>query len=174
MPRPAAVPFVIRRVQSVVAALSVTETREDSHGLLRLEPGRLVAQWSTARATTHVGMEVRTDRTLGPVHEVALPLWALAGARVRWRLLAWPPRRQLVLRAADLRAFEALAGEAGLLLEHPAELVLDLRGGDRATAREFVADLELALAEAALEEAEASDRLPGADSAGPALPGAGG
>jgi hypothetical protein len=45
-----------------------------------------------------------------------------------------------------------------LLLEHPAELVLDLRRGDRAVGREFVAELDLALA-AALQAAESHGRL---------------
>lgn len=155
----AAVPFVIRRTHNVVSGPEVTAIREDSHGLLRLEAGKLVAQWSTAREASRVGHEIRVDRSLGPVEEVSVPLAALAGARVRWRLLPWPPRWQLVLRAADLQAFRALAGEAGLLLEHPAELVLDLRRADRVAAREFAAELDLALAEAALEAAEGEGRL---------------
>ena len=64
-----------------------------------------------------------------------------------------------MLQAADLHAFRALAGEAALLLDHPAELVLDLRRGDRAVAREFVAELDLALAEAALQAAESHGAL---------------
>jgi hypothetical protein len=72
-----------------------------------------------------------------------------------------------VLRAADLTVFDALAGEARLLLEHPAELVLDLRRADRAVAREFAADLELALAERSLQAAERQARLsPGAGQRG--------
>ena len=168
----AAVPFVIRRVHSVVSGPEVTAIREDSHGLLRLEAGRLVAQWSTAREASRVGHGTRVDRSLGPVREVSLLLTALAGARVRWRLLPWPPRWQLVLRAADLQAFRPLVGEAGLLLEHPAELVLDLRRADRVLAREFAAELDLALAEAALEAAERQGRLPASDPTGrtPRLP----
>ena len=69
-------------------------------------------------------------------------------------LLGW----QLVLRAADLRAFERLAGAARLPLTHPAELVLDLRHRDRAVAREFALDLSLALAEEAVRLAERETR----------------
>jgi hypothetical protein len=164
----AAVPFVIRRVHGVVRLREITSTREDSYGLLRLEAGRMVVQWSTARETSRVGQEIRVDRDLGPVHEVPVPLTGLSGCRVRWRLFPWPPRWELVLRAADLQAFSALAGETGLLLEHPAELVLELRPADRALAREFSLDLDLALAEAALEAVETQDRLRSAGRAGEA------
>jgi hypothetical protein len=94
------------------------------------------------------------------VQQVSLPVTGLAGARVRWRFLPWPPRWQLVLRAADLQAFRVLAGEAALLLEHPAELALDLRRSDRAIAREFAAELDFALAEASLQAAEGQVELP--------------
>lgn len=159
MSAPTVVPFVIRRAHSVVRGREVTETKEASHGLLRLEAGRVVAQWSTARQTLRAGSEVRVDHSLGPVREVVLPVGALAGARVTWRW-GWRPRWQLVLQAADLQAFAVLAGEAGLLLEHPAELALDIRRADRALAREFAADLALALAEASLQAVDGPERLP--------------
>ena len=94
---------------------------------------------------------------------MSLPRAGMAGARVRWRFLPWPPRWQLVLRAADLTAFDAMAGEARLLLEHPAELVLDLRWADRDVAREFAADVALALAERNLQAAERQAALSPAD-----------
>jgi hypothetical protein len=140
----------------------ITATRDDSHGLLRLDGQRLVAQWSTVREVSRVGSTIRVDREIGPVRNVSLALRGLAGARVRWRALPWPPRWQLVLQAADLQAFRALADEAGLPLDHPAELVLDLRRTDRGLARQFVTELELALAEDALEAAEQADPLPSA------------
>ena len=158
MTSPTAVPFVVRRENGVVRGFSVMATRDVSHGLLRLDAGRVVAQWSTARETSRAGWEIRVDHEQGPVHEVELPLGGLAGARVRWRLLPWPPRWQLVIRAADLRLFEPLAGELRLPLSHPAELVLDLRPSDRAVAREFAADLSLALAEEAVLVAEREGR----------------
>ena len=132
MTSPTAVPFVVRRENGVVRGFSVMATRDVSHGLLRLDAGRVVAQWSTARETSRAGWEIRVDHEQGPVHEVELPLGGLAGARVRWRLLPWPPRWQLVIRAADLRLFESLAGELRLPLSHPAALVLAHRPSDRA------------------------------------------
>lgn len=160
MTSPGTVPFIIRRDHSVIRGPEITATREDSHGLLRIEGRRLVAQWSTVREVSRVGSTFRVDRELGPVRDVSLPLHGLAGAQVRWRVCPWPPCWQLVLHAADLQAFRALADEAGLALEHPAELVLDLRRTDRALARQFAADLDLALAEDALEAAERADPLP--------------
>ena len=166
MIKPSAVPFVLRRTHAVVRGREVRETREASHGLLRIEPGRVVAQWRTSRVISQAGSEVRTDRELDAVQEVVLPLAGLAGAQVRWTLRRWPPGWQLVLRAADLQTFAAFAGAAALPLAHPAELVLDLRVADRAVAREFAADLALALAELALHAAEAPDALPPAERAG--------
>jgi hypothetical protein len=138
----------------VVSGGEVSETVEDAHGLLRLERTRIVVQWSTAREVTRVGREIRTDRELGPVREAVLPLVDLAGVELKRGRWPWRARWTLVLRAADLRAFEALAGDAGLVLEHPAELTLDLRRGDLPTAHEFVQDLELALADHLLASAE--------------------
>jgi hypothetical protein len=154
-----AVPFLIRRMHSAIRGPEITATREEFHGLLRLSDGHLVFQWSTSREISRVGREILLSRDLGPVREVSLPVRGLAGAQVRWRFLPWPPRWQLVLRAADLQAFRVLAGEAALLLEHPAELVLELRRSDRALAREFAAELDFALAEASLQAAEEQDQL---------------
>ena len=153
----AIVPFHIRRDHTVIRGPEITATRDDSHGLLRLDGQRLVAQWTTVRETTRVGSTMQADRELGPVQSLSLPLLGLASARVRWRVFPWPPRWQLLLQAADLQAFRALADEAGLPLDHPAELVLDLRRIDRGLARQFAAELDLALAEAALEAAERAD-----------------
>jgi hypothetical protein len=153
-----AVPFVVRREQGTVRGFSVTATTEVTHGLLRLVAGRVVAQWSTARETSRAGWEISVDHERLPVQEVEIPLEGLAGAQVRWRFLPWPPRWQLVVHAADLRAFERLAGQLRLPQSHPAELVLDLRAADRAAAREFAADLTLALAEEAVRLAERDSR----------------
>ena len=157
MPHSAAVPFVLRRSNDVVGALTITSTTETVHGLLRLDDDRLVIQWRVARSTDHVGMEIRTDKQVEPVREVVVPLSAVAGAAVRWRW--WPPGPYLVLTAADLRAFEAVAGAAGLSLDHPAELALRLRGADRALGAEFAAELELAIAGRELEGADDSRAL---------------
>jgi len=126
----------------------VTSTTETVHGLLRLEEDRLVVQWRLGRRTETVGAtEVSTDREYETVREVVLPLASVAGARVRrpwWSVFVGP---RLVLRAADLQAFDAIAGGEGLRLDHPAELVLRLRRKDLLAAEEFTADLALALAQ---------------------------
>ncbi len=122
-------------------------------------------QWRVARSTSHVGMEIRTDNEVGPVREVVIPLRAVAGAAVRWNW-RWPPGLCLVLTAADLRAFEEVAGAAGLSLEHPAELLLRLRRSDRALGVEFAGELELAIAERAIAVAEGKPLLEGGGSPG--------
>ena len=152
MPHSAAIPFLLRRRHDVVG-LAITTTRETVHGLLRLDGDTLHVQWRVAKSTDYVGMEIRSDKEVGPVREVAIPLSAIAGAVVKWQW-RWPPSPYLVLTAADLRAFEEVAGAAGLSLDHPAELVLRLRRSDRDVGVEFVGELELAIAERAIAAAE--------------------
>jgi len=162
MSRVAAVPFHLRRSEDAFTGTSVTSTTETVHGLLRLEADRLVLQWRLARQTQHVGsMSVHTDEELEEVRELTIPLSGLAGAGLRRRW--WMPWSTplLVLRAADLRAFEEVAGEGGLRQAHPAELILRLRRTDVPVAEEFASELDLALAERALAEAEEGPALPG-------------
>jgi hypothetical protein len=163
MAHAAALPFSLRRGQDVIGE-EITSTRETVHGLLRLDGERLVIQWRVARATDRVGREIRTDREVEPVREVVVPLTGLAGATVRGGWRRWLRGPQLVLTAADLRAFEGVAGQGGLRLDHPAELVLRLRHADRAAAGEFAGELELALAERALHAAEERESLASASS----------
>src|SRR5687768_17483994 len=118
MAHSAALPFVLRRSHDVVG-WEIVSTRETVHGLLRLEGDRVFIQWRVARSTDHVGMSIRTDHEVEPVREVVIPLGAVAGASVRWRW-RWPPGPYVILTAADLRAFEEIAGAAGLSLDHPA------------------------------------------------------
>ena len=154
-----AFPFVLRRSKDEVGVFEITSMSETVHGVLRLEDDRLAFQWRVSRSTDVVGFEIRTDRELEPVREEELPLSALAGATVRWRWFRWPPGRYLVLTAADLRAFEAVGGEAGLKLDHPAELEIKIRRADRTAAAEFAGELNLAIAERALAAAEAARGL---------------
>ena len=165
MPHSAAVPFLLERKHDVVG-WEVTSTRETVHGLLRLDGGRLYVQWRVAKSTSHVGMQIRTDTEVGPVREVMIPLTAVAGAAVRWNW-RWPPGPCLILTAADLRAFEEVAGAAGLSLDHPAELVLRLRRSDRALGVEFAGELELAVAERAIAAAEGKPMLEGGQPGAP-------
>ena len=159
MARSAALPFTVRRSRDVIAGASVTTLTEIVYGLLRVTDTTLVVQWQLARQTDHVGLEIRSDEQIDAVREVAIPLEAVAGGAVRrrwWRLLHGP---EIVLTAADLGAFEAITGDGGLRSAHPAELVLQLRRGDRLAAEEFSA--ELALARAELAPPAGLDELPG-------------
>ena len=164
MPHSAAVPFLLQRRHDVVG-VAITTTRETVHGLLRLDGDKLYVQWRIARSTDHVGMTIRSDKEIEPVREVVIPLTAIAGAAVKWNW-RWPPGPRLVLTAADLRAFEEVAGAAGLSLDHPAELELRLRRSDRAPGVEFAGELELAIAERAIAVAESTPLLKGAEQQG--------
>ena len=151
----AALPFHLKRAHEQFTMSDFTTTTERIHGLLRLEKDRLVVQWRLARTTERMGAaSMSTDRELEEVREITLPLKAVAGARVRRRW--WRITPSLVLRAADLQAFDGVAGQEGLALDHPAELVLRLRRRDRLAAEEFTAELALALA-------QLDDRLASAD-----------
>ncbi|HTK52078.1 MAG TPA: hypothetical protein VL308_09345 [Gemmatimonadaceae bacterium] len=150
MAHSAAIPFLLHRRHDVVG-VAITTTRETIHGLLRLDGDQLHVQWRIARSTDHVGMTIRSDKEIEPVREVVIPLSAIAGAAVKWRW-RWPPGPHLLLTAADLRAFEEVAGTAGLSLDHPAELELRLRRSDRALGAEFASELELAVADREIAE----------------------
>lgn len=160
MPHSAALPFSLKRGQQVVGTKEITTTTEVVHGILRLDGERLVIQWRVARSTDHVGFEIRTDQEVEAVREVTVPLAGIAAATVRQRWRDWPPGPRLILTAADLRAFEEIAGAAGLMLDHPAQLILPIRRTDRLAAQEFASELQLALAEHMLRAADDTERLP--------------
>jgi hypothetical protein len=155
-----AFPFSYRRSSDVMKGMEYVTTRETVHGLLRYGVEGLVMQWRMTRSREVVGSEIRTDRSIEEVREVTVPAGALAAARVRWLWWRWPPGRYLVLTASDLRAFEEIAGAAGLQLDHPAELALPIGRGELLAAREFAGEIELAAADRALREAEREQRLP--------------
>jgi len=159
MPYTAVLPFFLRRSNDVVGITEITSTSERVHGLLRLEGDRLVVQWRVARETERVGMEIRTDHEVEPVREVVVPLAALGGAEVRATGLRRLLGPQVVLTAADLRAFEEIAGATGLRLAHPAALKLRILRSDHLLAQEFAGELNLAVAEHALRQVEEPDYL---------------
>ncbi len=159
MPASSALPFHLTRSSQVIDAEGIRQTTERIDGLLRLDGNGLVVQWRAVRQTRRYGNVTRSDQELDPVRESVVPLAALAGAEVRAGVRHWLHPR-VVLTAADLRAFEDVAGAAGLRLDHPDTLLLDIRRADRLAAREFAADVNLALAERALGKAESSGRLP--------------
>jgi len=143
----AALPFTLKKSNDAFSGDGMTSTTETVHGLLLLDEDRLVIQWRRARKTDHIGNEIRSEEEVEAVREVVIPLSGVAGAAVRrrwWHTLTGP---RLVLTAADLRAFEEVAGSGGLATRHPAELVLRLRRSHTLAAEEFAAELELAVAE---------------------------
>jgi hypothetical protein len=159
MRRSAALPFNLRRSEDVLGSAEMTTTTERVYGLLRLDGDQLLIQWRLTRKTQTLGSEIRTEEEMEPVREIVLPLRALAGAKVRRPWWLFGAGLRLVLTAADLQAFDALVGEGGLKLAHPAEVVLRLRRRDALAAEEFTAELALALAELSLPEAERREML---------------
>ena len=166
MSHSAALPFLLKRGTQVFTSSGMTTTRETIHGLLRLETNQLTIQWRVGRKTERLDEEIRTDAEVEPVRQLVVPLRGIAGAAVRRRWRDWLFGPRLVLTAADLSAFEDLAGEGGLSLDHPAELILRLRRSDRLAAEEFGAELALAIAEhdvaAAGKKATLEDQRSGA------------
>ena len=129
------------------------------HGLLRLEGDELTVQWRLARKIDYVGFSIRTDEELEEVREARIPISSMAGSIVRrpwWRFWSGP---QIVLEASDLQALEAVAGEHGLRLAHPAQLVLTVRRSDALAAAEFAAELEIAVAERTLAHSDRERQL---------------
>lgn len=164
-PPVAALPFVIRRSTDAFTMSVYTATTITAHGLLRVEGDRLVIQWRVSRTTDRHGLGYSSEEEHEEVRECSVPLGQIAAARLErtWRLFGRAPR--LVLTAADLRAFESVAGPTGLALAHPSRLELQLQRGDDVAGREFAAELELAISELQLRRAESSGReaLPGGD-----------
>jgi hypothetical protein len=158
MPQSVALPFTIRRSDDIIDRGRITQTTETVHGLLHLAGETLTIEWRLYRETGHVGSEIRTDREVDAVRTVAVPIRRVGGAHVQRGGWPWPFKPRLVLTAADLQAFEAIAGVEGLRLEHPAELVLTLRRSDHLLAEEFAAELALAIAQAGVA-AEASRQI---------------
>ncbi|MFH1762744.1 MAG: hypothetical protein ABIF09_01005 [Gemmatimonadota bacterium] len=152
MTHSAALPFTLRRSNDVISGGGITTTTETVHGLLRLVDDRLLVQWRLARKTDHIGGEIRSDEEVEAVRQVAIPLEGVAGAVVRHRWWEWPGGSRLELTASDLQAFEEIAGQAGLRMTHPAQLVLKVQRRDRLAAEEFAADLALALARQSLSD----------------------
>lgn len=158
LPARAAFPFVLTRSDQVFGE-ETRITTETLQGLLVLQGGQLQVQWRREQQTNRYGMEVRSDRAIDPVRATAVPLGALSSARLEerwWRRGAW-----LVIMAADLAAFDGVAGADGLQLDHPGELRVPVARAAREQARSFVSELEYALAELAIQRAEAAEpRLP--------------
>ena len=170
VPTVSAVPFTFKRSQDLGTSWkyeSKTGTyefnrKETAHGLVRLEADRLVIQWRLAvrrQLMSDASYETRED--IEPVREIVIPLAKVAGAFVperRWWHWTGP---KLVITASDLLAFEKIAGQEGLRLEHPSKLVLRIKAADRLIAREFAAELALNVAQLPAGDGDtAASRLP--------------
>ena len=143
-----AVPFSVplsEQILSSDAGLTYVTAKRRVHGVARVDDDRLVLQLAESRAVvqlTEMGVTQRMESD--PVAERAIPLALVGDARLRRHWLWW----QLVLTAADLRAFEGLPGAEGV------ELRLRVDRRHRALAEELVGTLQLALAELAVQRAE--------------------
>lgn len=161
-----ALPFTLKRSEDVIDMTDFSVTTETIHGLLRLEERALVMQWRVARKIETMSGELRTDQEVEAVREVSIPLEGVAGSSVRMpRWWPWGAPR-FVLTASDLQAFEAVAGESGLKLAHPAELVLRIRRTDRLAAEEFSAELAMAVAKHALARGHERELMEGDEGGG--------
>ncbi len=140
----ASLPFIFKRSTDRFGA-EIVSTVETFQGLVHLDGDRLVVQWRVARNTDRFGKVIGSEREVGDVREVVVPLSAIAAAVVRRR--GFLGGRECVLIASDLGGFAALAGADALALDHPAEFTIPVRRADRVLAEEFAADLALALAE---------------------------
>ena len=163
MPHSAALPFTLRRSNDVISGGGITTTTETVHGLLRLGDDHLLVQWRLARKTDQIGGEIRSDEEVEAVRQVNIPLEGLAGALVRRRWWKWSGGLRLELTASDLGAFEEVAGQAGLRMAHPAQLVVRVHRKDRLAAEEFAAEIALALAERSLDAGPEYPSLPGSE-----------
>ncbi|MBX2821597.1 MAG: hypothetical protein KTR29_18005 [Rhodothermaceae bacterium] len=156
-------PFVISKLTSDLSRLtsnpgqSVVYTRDSIQGLLRLESNQLFIQWRFTRKIEHYGIEVRTDSEEYPMREHVIPISKLSEVRVRRRRFMIPPRRTLVLVSSDLQVFDPLTGDGevpGLALQHPAELVIQVRRADHQLLEEFASQLRMAISEQVLDSLE--------------------
>lgn len=158
---PTTLPFVFRSSDDRIGSDGISSTAERLDGLLVIDEAQLRVQWRRSRKIERVGLtEVRTDTETDPVGEVLIDLTRLGSAQMRRVWLRWPPGWYVALTARDLKVLEPLARTGGIPLDHPAELLLPVRRKMLDLAREFVAELNLAVADRILARAEESRLLP--------------
>lgn len=165
-----ALPFTLRKSKDVFSGSVITTTTETVHGLLHLSEDHLLVQWRLARKTDHLGGEIRSEEELETVRQVTVPLNGIAGAVVRHRWWEWPRGSRLVLTASDLSAFEEVAGQAGLKMAHPAQLVVKVARRDRLAAEEFAAEVTLAIVQESVAPGRRAEGLPAPEAGDPRLP----
>ena len=145
-------PFRLKvKGESQVAAWHARSVSYRIHGIARLDERTLVLQWSGTASVSEVKGTAASDREEPlPVRTVELPIRRVAGLALLggW----WRPRVEL--RAADLESVADVPGA-----RHGA-VTLRIARRDRPLARERVANLEMQIADAALEAADAPPPLP--------------
>jgi len=148
----AVLPFRLKAAaETHVAAWHSRTVTYRIHGLVRVEDGHLVLQWSGAAEVIEMkGTGARVKEETLPVRTITLPVTrvaqlALEGGWWRWRL---------VLRATDLAALADVPGA------RDGALSLWIARRDRAIAVDLITNLEIQQADAALAAAEEPPPLP--------------
>jgi hypothetical protein len=115
------------------------------HGLVRIEAGALVLEWSGAAEVVETkGTGTRVKEETLPVRTINVPVTRVARLALEGRWWRW----RVVLRATDLAALAEVPGA-----RHGA-LTLWIARRDRALATELITTLEIQQADAALAAAE--------------------
>ncbi len=144
-------PFTLKVAgDSHVKRLDVRDVRYRVHGVVRLEGAALVLQWSGERHVTEVkGPEVSERVEPLPVRTLQIP-----GARLGLieRRGWWRPRVEVVV--TDLALLEGVPGAAR------GRLALVIARRDTALADEFISNVRVLMADAAIAAAEAPPPLP--------------
>lgn len=148
----AVLPFRLKAAsETQVAAWHSRTVSYRIHGLVRVEDGRLVLQWSGAAEVIEMkGTGARVKEETLPVRTVTLPVTRVAQLALEGRWWRW----RLVLRATDLAALAEVPGA------RDGALILWIARRDRAIAAELIANLEIQQADAALAAAEEPPPLP--------------
>ena len=147
-------PFVFMQQSNTVNTNDVIYTRDNIHGLLRLENTHLHVQWRLTRKVDRYGVVVSSDSEQYPMREHAIPVQKLSEVRVMRTRFMIPPRKSLVIFASDLKAFDPLTGDGdlpGLALAHPAELKVSVRRQDHQVLEDFANHLRTVISEQVLE-----------------------
>lgn len=119
-------------------------------GVARLEGDRLTLEWSGSIEITEVsGANVRTLRESVPAQRLVLPTARIASIELRGRW--WRP--SIELRATGIRPLDLVPSSIA------GSVVLRLARRDRQAAAELVSQVQLAMADIALREAESGSQL---------------
>jgi hypothetical protein len=146
------VPFRLRLPKEMTVDGNHVVSKEfHVRGIARLEPERLVLEWSGTVDVADVrGGSVRALRESLPTQRVAVGLRRISRLQLRGRW--WRPR--IELSTLDLAVLDPIPGAL------PGSVTLALSRGEWRAAEELVASVQLEMADAALREAEQPRELP--------------